>query len=162
MEVRQATQADVPRIVEMSAKFYETTSYAGWARFNPDTVRDLASNLAENHVMLVAEEDDNKLVGMVGLFVAPFMFNADVTAAYEVVWWVDPDEQGKGAGRALLAAIEPACLAKGCKAVQMVHLASSPPQAAAIYERMGYRHTESSYTKVAFSIQSGEGVADAA
>jgi len=148
MQVRQATERDIPSIVAMSAKFYETTSYAGWAQFNPGTVHDLASNLAENHVMLVAEEDDNKLVGMVGLFVAPFMFNADVTAAYEVVWWVDPDEQGRGAGKALLAAIEPACRAKDCKAIQMVHLASSPPQAAAIYERMGYGHTESSYTKV--------------
>ncbi len=25
----------------------------------------------------------------------------EVTAAYEVVWWVDPDEQGQGAGKAL-------------------------------------------------------------
>ena len=147
MEVRQATQDDVPRIVDMSAKFYETTSYARWAPFNPDTVHDLAANLAENHVMLVAE-DAGELVGMVGLFAAPFMFNGDVTAAYEVVWWVDPDAQGRGAGKALLQAIEPACSARGCRAVQMVHLSSSPPQAAAIYERMGYGHTESSYTKL--------------
>lgn len=147
MEVRQATQEDVPRIVEMSAKFYETTSYARWAPFNPDTVHDLAANLAEHHVMLVAE-DAGELVGMVGLFAAPFMFNSDVTAAYEVVWWVDPEAQGRGAGKALLQGVEPACTARGCQAVQMVHLQSSPPQAAAIYERMGYGHTESSYTKV--------------
>lgn len=146
MQVRQATETDVQGIVSMSAKFYETTSYAGWAQFNPDTVHDLASNLAENHVMLVAEEG-GKLVGMAGLFVAPFMFNGDITAAYEVVWWVDPQTQGQGVGKALLGAIEPACAARGCRTVQMVHLASSPPQAVAIYERMGYRHTESSYTK---------------
>lgn len=145
MEVRQATQDDVPRIVAMSAKFYRTTSYAGWASFNPDTVHDLASNLADNHVMLVAE-DAGEVVGMVGLFVAPFMFNGDVTAAYEVVWWVEPEAQGRGAGKALLTAIEPACAARGCRAIQMVHLTNSPPQAAAIYERMGYAHTESSYT----------------
>lgn len=61
---------------------------------------------------------------------------------------VDPSEQGQGAGKALLAAIEPACRAKGCKAIQMVHLSTSPPQAASIYERVGYRHTESSFTRV--------------
>lgn len=161
MRVRQATAQDVPAIVAMSAKFYETTSYASWAQFNPDTVHDLAAGLADQHVMLVAE-DAGQLVGMVGLFVAPFMFNGDLTAAYEVVWWVDPEAQGRGAGKALLGAIEPACAARGCRAIQMVHLANSPPQAAAIYERMGYRHTESSYTKVAYSIQGGESLADAA
>lgn len=145
--IRKATLADVPVIVSMSAKFYETTSYCTWADFSAETVANLASNLTENHVMLVAEHD-GRVVGMVGLFVAPFMFNVDKIGAYEVVWWVDPDAQGNGAGKALLAAIEPACKEKGANAIQMVHLASSPPQAAMIYERMGYAHTESSYTRI--------------
>lgn len=147
MKVRNATLADVPAIVAMAEQFYATTSYPGWAGFNAETVRDLAEKLTTDHVMLVAE-DDGAVVGMVGLFAAPFLFNHEVTAAYEVVWWVNPDAQGNGAGKALLAAIEPACRAKGCQAIQMVHLSSSPPQAAAIYERMGYTHTESSYTKI--------------
>lgn len=146
MQIRPATLADVPAIVRMSERFYATTSYAGWADFNPETVEALAANLTENHVMLIAEHD-GQAVGMVGLFVAPFMFNADRTAAYEVVWWVDPEGRATGAGRALLEAVEPACRAKGCHAVQMVHLANSPPQAAALYERAGYAHTESSYTR---------------
>lgn len=147
MQVRQATLADVPAIVRMSACFYATTSYSTWADFNADTVAALATTLANDHVMLVAESEAG-VVGMVGLFVAPFMFNGDCRAAYEVVWWVDPEAQGAGAGRALLEAIEPACRAAGAEAIQMVHLASSPPQAAALYERAGYRHTESSYTRV--------------
>ncbi|SDQ42013.1 GNAT family N-acetyltransferase [Pseudoxanthomonas sp. CF125] len=145
--IRKSTLADVPAIVAMSAKFYETTSYAKWANFNPATVDILASDLTENHLMLLAEHE-GKVVGMVGLFVAPFMFNKDKIGAYEVVWWVDPDAQGNGAGKALLAAIEPACKERGVSAIQMVHLASSPPQAAMIYERMGYAHTESSYTRI--------------
>lgn len=144
--IRKATLADVPVIVSMAANFYESTSYCGWADFNPDTVTNLAANLTENHVMLVAEHE-GRVVGMVGLFVAPFMFNNDRIGAYEVVWWVDPEAQGNGAGKALLAAIEPACVEKGANAIQMVHLSSSPPQAAAIYERMGYAHTESSFTR---------------
>ena len=144
--IRKATLADVPVIVAMSAKFYADTSYSKWADFNPETVTDLASNLTENHVMLVAEHE-GQVVGMVGLFVAPFMFNSERTGAYEVVWWVDPAAQGQGAGKALLCAIEPACKDAGCHAIQMVHLSNSPPQAAAIYERMGYSHSESSYTR---------------
>lgn len=145
--IRKATKYDIPAVVELSKLFYATTSYAEWAVFDAETVFDLASNLAENHVLLVAEQD-SAIVGMVGLFVAPFMFNREKTAAYEVVWWVSPEAQGVGVGKALLEAIEPACKEKGASAIQMVHLKNSPPQAAAIYERYGYRHTESSYTRV--------------
>lgn len=144
--IRPATGADVPAIVAMSEKFYATTAYPEQAPFCPETVTALAANLTESHVMLVAESD-GALVGMVGLFVAPFMFNASKTGAYEVVWWVDPDAQGAGVGKALLSAIEPACRDRGVDSIQMVHLHTSPPQAAAIYERMGFQHTESSYTK---------------
>lgn len=145
--IRPATSADVPRIVEMSRLFYASTSYAEWADFNEETVANLATSLLNDHVMLVAEVD-GKVYGMVGLFVAPHMFNVDVKAAYEVVWWVEPESQGAGVGKALLQAIEPACREKGAVAIQMVHLSSSPPAAALIYERMGFRHTESSYTRV--------------
>lgn len=145
--IRPATSADVPRIVEMSRLFYATTTYSEWASFNEETVANLATMLLEEHVMLVAEAD-GKVYGMVGLFVAPHLFNADVKAACEVVWWVEPESQGAGVGKALLQAVEPACHAKGAVAIQMVHLCSSPPQAAVIYERMGFNHTESSYTKL--------------
>lgn len=144
--IRPATNADVARIVEMSRLFYATTSYAEWADFHEETVENLAITLLNDHVMLVAEVD-GKVYGMVGLFVAPHMFNVTVKAAYEVVWWVEPEAQGAGVGKALLQAVEPACAEKGAVAIQMVHLSSSPPQAAVIYERMGFGHTESSYTK---------------
>ena len=145
--IRAATKDDVARIVEMSRLFYATTSYAEWADFHEETVANLANSLLNDHVMLVAEVD-GKVYGMVGLFVAPHLFNVNVKAAYEVVWWVEPEAQGAGVGKALLQAIEPACREKGAVAIQMVHLSSSPPQAALIYERMGFVHTESSYTRV--------------
>lgn len=147
MLIRKATLADVPAIVRMGAKFYETTMYRHFAEFCPDAVASLAALMYETGVELVAEVD-GELVGMVGLLVSPFPFNAARKIACEVMWWVDPDAQGQGAGKALLAAIEPACREAGCDAIQMVHLSTSPPQAAALYERAGFRHSESSYTKV--------------
>lgn len=144
--IRNATHDDLAVIVAMSEKFYATTHYQNFADFSAETVEALATTLLENHVMLCAEQD-GAVVGMVGLFVAPFMFNSQKKGAYEVVWWVNPESQGSGIGMELLAAIEPACREKDCDIIQMVMMANSPPKAAAIYERFGYKHSETSFTK---------------
>lgn len=147
MIVRPAEPADLPRILEMARLFYPSTPYPAFAPICDDSIAALVTQMCDTGVMLVADDGAGP-VGMVGLVIAPFIFNRAYLAAYEVVWWVDPKAQGKGAGAALLAAIEPACRARGCAAIQMVHLATSPPQAARLYERMGYVHSETSYTKV--------------
>lgn len=145
--VRAATDADLEAAIAMGARFYETTSYQAIADYCPDSARLVGRILIEQGVLLVAERD-GRLVGMVGLVVAPFMFNHRVRTAHEVMWWVDPDEREGGAGAALLRAIEPACRAKDVRAIQMLHLATSPPQAALLYRRLGFVHSESSYMKV--------------
>lgn len=146
MQVRQAIERDVADIVRMSRAFYATTTYREYADFDEATVTALAEALVRDHVMLVAEAD-GQVVGMVGLFVVPFMFNHGHQMAHEVVWYVDPEAQGAGAGKALLAAIEPACKAKGATGIFMIHLSNSPPQAAEIYQRMGYAHSETVYVR---------------
>lgn len=145
MQIRNATKADIPAIVSMGERFYATTHYAGFAPYNPDSVALLAEMLIDTGIMLIADEGGP--VGMAGLCVAPFMFNGDIKAAYEVVWWVNPEHRGGMAAVGLLKAIPPAAEALGCKAVQMMHMANSPPQAAKLYERMGYTHTETSWTR---------------
>ena len=146
MRVILATEEHMPAILAMASKFYDTTHYKDFAPFCTGSVDMLATRLIHDGLLLIAEEDGVPL-GMVGLIFAPFMFNNAKRVAYEVVWWVDPAVQGHGVGKALLEAIEPGCKLGGCQAIQMVHLADSPPQAGALYERLGYRHTEKSYAK---------------
>lgn len=144
MQVRKATEADLPAILDMGARFYATTSYAGFADYDRGSVESLVRMLMDTGVFLVTGD----LSGMVGLAVAPFMFNNAHKAAYEVVWWVNPEARGGMTAARLLKAAETACREAGCTAVQMVHMADSPPQAGALYARYGYRHTETSWTKV--------------
>jgi len=144
--IRKATLADVPGIIRMSAAFYPSCHYAQWCEMDEATVADLASNLIENHVFYVAE-DGAALVGMVGVFVVPFMFNRNATFGCEVVWWVDPSARGGRVAMNLMQAIEQPLRDAGATRVQMVHMPNSPPQAAALYERAGYITSEVSYTK---------------
>lgn len=147
MIVRRATQDDAPAIIAMGAKFFADTSYAAFADYSDASASVLVAMMLDGGVLLVAE-NDGVLIGMAGLVVTPFLFNHALKAAHEVMWWVDPAARRTGAGAALLHAIEPACRAAGAAVIQMIHLADSPPQAAALYERAGYVHSESSYTKV--------------
>jgi len=146
MIVRPAIEADIERIVAMGERFYSLTSYAAVAAFDHVAVCVLADQLLRQGVLLVAEVESG-VVGMVGLVFAPLPFNPSATFAHEVMWWVEPEARGFGVGRALLEAVETACREAGVDAIQMAHLSSSPREAAAIYERAGYAHTESSYTK---------------
>ena len=146
MNIRQATEADLPACIAMAARFYAGTSYAEFAEFCPASVERMGRMILDTGVMLVAEADGG-LVGMVGVLVAPFMFNASITTAHEVMWWVDPESQGAGVGAALLAGVIGACRARGATALQMVTLATSPPQAAALYARAGFTLSETSFTR---------------
>lgn len=145
--IRKATHDDIPRIVEMSDKFYAQTRYVDIAPMAKESAAGLAILMMESGVMLLAESE-GIVVGMVGLFIEPFTFNIAKTMATEIVWWVDPDHQRSGIGAELLAAIEPACRERGADMIRMMCLAGQSEVAETIYSRMGYTPSEHAYTKV--------------
>lgn len=144
--IRRATLADVAAIVSMSARFYPTTHYADWVAMDEDSVAGLAAGLIENDVFFVAEKD-GELVGMIGLMIAPFLFNRHQKLAVEIVWWVSPEVRGSRIARQLLDVVEQPCRDAGASRIQMVHMPNSPPQAAALYRHTGYAESEISFTK---------------
>lgn len=148
MKIRRATQYDTDAIVDMGAQFYATTSYASFAPYDETSAAVLVQMMRDSGILLVAENEDGRVIGMVGLVVVGFHFNQSVRTAHEVMWWVEPRHRDTGAGLSLLRAVDDACVEQGVTAAQMMTLATSPPQAALLYERLGYTHSETSYTKV--------------
>ena len=145
--IRQATIEDMPRIMQMAEKFYEKTHYVEHVPLNFDSVAFLSTTLIQHGIVLVAEVD-GVVVGMTGLVLLPCLFNTDYIGAHEVVWWVEPEHQDSGIGRALLEAIEPACKNREVDFIQMVLLPNSPLKAQTLYNSLRYYHSETSYTKV--------------
>lgn len=145
--IRLARNDDMLDCLAMGALFHAETEHAAYIPYDVPTVERNARMCLDSGVLLVAEAD-GILVGVVGLILAPSIFNDNVLCAYEAIWYVAPSAQLAGIGKALFYAVEPACKAKGVKVVHMIHLANSPPQAAALYERGGYHHAESTWIKV--------------
>lgn len=146
--IRRATHADLPEILRMSRAFYATTEYAPLVPFDPATVEKLATIIIDSHLYLVAENEDGRVIGMVGMMYAPFSFNEAHKMCAEVVWYVDPAEQRNGVGALLLDAIEPEGKKDGASVFQMFILATSPAFAGEAYVRRGYVPAGNSYLKV--------------
>lgn len=148
MIIRNATQADMTRIVELSEEFYKTTHYHNRPPMCPLTVGMLVSSLIEHAVMIVAEED-GEIVGMIGTIVTPYIFNNAYNVASEIVWYVSPTSRTKGIGPSLIAANEAACNEfENLVRIQMVDLPSSPPEVQKFYEKCGYFLSERIFTKM--------------
>lgn len=144
--IRRAKLFDVPKIVPLTEKFYNLTSYARKYKFDYETVFELTSKLIQQGIVFVVELD-HKVVGVVAISVHPFLFNKDQLSSGEVVWWVEPEAQSQGWGKKLFLIADQECKDWGLPTCQMFLMADSPPVARALYESAGYQLSELSFTK---------------
>lgn len=145
--LRPAVASDMSDVLDMCEKFHATTDHAKYSPFNRAVV-EVKANFCLNHGVLIVAESGWELIGVVGLFIAPSMFNDDVLCGYETMWWVTPNRHAGGVGKALVQAVEPACKARGASAINMLTLHNSPPQAEALLLSEGYVHAETVFIKV--------------
>lgn len=140
--IRRATDADVPRLVEMGRAFLAGTRYAGAIRENPAQMAETAAGLiaSEAGELLVAERG-GQVVGMIGLLLYTHPLSGDRVAS-ELFWWVDPDHRGQGI--ALLRAGERWARACGAVALQMIAPSDDVER---LYERLGFVRIEAQYQR---------------
>ena len=142
MEIRDATEADIPRLVEMGRHFFAATAWKETAAYD-------GPSFAATLGMLIASDDGIVLIadfGMTAAICFPLFFNQGQRAAQEIVWWVEPDHRGKG--QQLLRAMECEAEAKGAMFMIMVNEESLRPDAVArVYRRHGYAPSEQQFVK---------------
>ena len=147
MEIRKATIEDLPALLAIGRQHYGETAYAQYAPLDDDSCLRLLEMSMRHGVFLVAEVS-GRIAGMLGVVIAPFMFNNAVTTASETVFFVDKDSARQGVGRALLDACIDECKAAGVRVFQAHRLPTSAPALAALYESRGFVTSEISASKV--------------
>lgn len=141
MTIRPATLADVPRLVAMGRQQIAAT-YGATIADNPAQVEATVTALVTepSGACFVAEQED-VVVGMIGLAATTSHCSGAPTAA-EIMWWVEPE--ARGGGLALLTRAERWAAETGAAVIQMVAPASHP-RVGRLYAHRGYRALETIY-----------------
>lgn len=143
--IREATEADVPRIVELGSRSLQDGPYAGMLKDTPEQSAKLALGIIEksNGKVLLYQNDNGKVAGLLGFIVFPHYFTQELTAT-ELMWYVEPEERKGGAGINLLWESE-----KQAKQMGATRMGFTAPNAdiGKLYERFGYRQVEISFMK---------------
>lgn len=138
--IRNATEADIPRLVEMGCRFRQESSYAKVLTENPEQMAKLGRILLASDGLILSERE-GKITGMMGFIVHDHFLSGERVAG-EVFWWVEPEYRGDGL-RLLKEAERRAKLA-GASQMQMI---APTEQVEMVYLRFGYHYVEATYQK---------------
>ena len=144
MTIRDATHADVPRLVEMGCRFIAETTYAQHIQTSPEALSTFALRLIddESGLLLVAVNGDDQPQGMIGMLIYPHFMSGERVAA-ECFWWVNPAERGT-TGLRLFKRAEAWAIAHHAMRIQTV---APSPDVERIYQRLGYTWIEAAYSR---------------
>jgi GNAT superfamily N-acetyltransferase len=140
--IREATEADVPRITEMGSRSLREGAYKDLVGDNPEQTGKLALDVLKKGLILVSEEE-GKLTGLLGFVVFPHYFSGELTAG-EVMWYVEPEYRKSFTALALLRAAERMARGFGAKYMQFTAPTAEVGKA---YEALHYQQVEVSFQK---------------
>jgi GNAT superfamily N-acetyltransferase len=141
--IRDATEADIPRLVEMGVRFLTETVYA--ARGVPVNMGALARTMAllilgDRGTVFVAERD-GRVVGGIGMLWFENPLSGEPSAS-ELFWYIEPEHRGIGVR--LLKRGEQWARDMGA---EKLHMIAPTPAVSQLYERLGYAYLETTYQK---------------
>ena len=141
MTIRKASSADLPALIAMGRQFLQTV-YPARFRDDPAQLETFGHAMLtdDGQRLLLAAEDADRVIGMIGLVVYPHPMSGDVIAA-ELFWWVDPEHRGSASAR-LLRRAESWARVQGATVLQMV---APNADVATFYERIGFDRVETVY-----------------
>jgi hypothetical protein len=137
--IRAATEDDIPRLLEMGAKFAERAKLNDHVGYDPASMAETFRAMIEgdNFCLFVGD------AGALGGIVAPHPFNYAQMIADELFWWSEGRE-----GLALLKAYEEWAGSHGA-VIRMTALeAVEPERMGKLFARRGYRPLARAVVKV--------------
>lgn len=143
--IRLATENDFNSILLMCADFWKHTQFT--EEFEPDHTLNMVK-MAHDHGLLAVVDCDG-VVGFCAGVKSFLLGSTKAMMASELAWWISPEHRKGKNGIALLQFMEGLVKEQRIKYWSMFSMQSSMPEIVGrMYERMGYVHSETGYTKV--------------
>lgn len=144
--IRKATPQDFDAILDLSAEFWLHTQFT--EPFERDHTLVMVQ-MAYDHELLAVVDVDGKVMGFSAGIKAPLLGSSQAMHGTELAWWISPQLRGKMHGVRLLEFIERLAIAQDLTYWHMVSMESSMPEYVnGLYERLGYKKSETTWTKV--------------
>lgn len=146
--IRRAKPEEIDRLVSYGRTFWhQTLYYEDGVDYDVPSVRSFTRFLLDQGLVLYAEKD-GVLVGLMLVVIGPFPMNNNFSAATEWVFYVDPSVRKEGIAQKMILKTETLLREAGVKYLSLISLSNVEPEAAeGLYKSLGYRHTETSFTK---------------
>lgn len=144
MQIRVATLADVPTMLQMGQRFLQGTRYRRFLNLDLQKQTQLVTELVQHDTGEVFLAEDTQVSGMLGMTLSNNPFDG-VKTAMELFWWVEPSRRGSFAAKRLLRTAEAWAKAQGAVRLLMV---VPEPTVARFLEKLGYDYVESIYQRL--------------
>lgn len=145
MSIRDATEADLPRLVELLAQLRLDVPREDVGPPLPGTYLDAFRRIeADDTQRLLVLEVDSRIVGSLVLFITPNLTHKGKPFATVENVVVDEGERGAGHGRQLLAFAIDEAKAAGCYKLALTSH-KSRTEAHRFYESLGFQSTHDAY-----------------
>jgi hypothetical protein len=135
--IRRASADDLPRLVQLGARFHAEPRWPSPIVFSPDDFAETCKRLLEVGVIFLSEN------GLLGLIVQPSLYNYDAPVCAELFFWA-PD----GRGDELRRAAEAWAKDRAVMLVMSAHEPGPVERIARWYRRKGYVPIGRQFAKV--------------
>lgn len=149
VKIRGARESDMGALIRYGEKFYQSTRYVEEGlEYDPEAVENLLRQLMGPTGYVLVLDVDGEVKGFILMALISLPYNPEVVAAGELAFYIDEEYRRGKYGTTLLQYAETVAKERGARYCSMVSMETSTPrQAEALYENLGYQRTETTYTK---------------
>jgi len=142
--IREATDSDIPRIVEMGRRFLHEGPYRDVIEDNPEVSIALAHKRIDSPgAKVLVSEEEGIVNGVLAFILYPHFYSGKMTAQ-ELIWYVLPEARQSLIPICLLRAAQRIAKEMGAKYMQFT---APTPEIGRMYEICGYKQIEVGYQK---------------